>query len=867
MAGIAKTHVSPWLDGHPVTQAWVAPGHGLVPRLVTAMAERQAHPSRTLVLLPYAQAVPEARRQWLRHQADQGAAGVAFVPRFETTQSWARSLGWDTPAGDDLCFDAGRDLLTAQSLLDRAGLASQRELLGARLVDAAQQLAPVVAALPPEARPAWAERVRPQLALGLDPSAMALELVVARLALEWALASSHPTDALFGADLSAAWDCVALVPGFAADPLAQALAERLGPRAVTLALDAGPAAASGAVQLQPAGDSEDEALRAASCVLRHLQAGRAPVALVATDRALTRRIRALLATREVALRDETGWKLSTTRAAARLMGALRACAWRAGTDAVLDWLKNAPAVDALALQALEQALRRSGVRDWAQVGLPASAPAGALALLAQVQAWRAPRQASRGLPQWRDSLHTLLQDTGQWDALGADAAGEAVLNALHLPMSARQALAQQLAAAERPARRWSLADFSAWVDTVLEAASYVPAAAAEAQVVILPLSQMLGRPFAAAVLPGCDELRLSPSPEPPGDWTTAQRRALGLPARDALAAAQWAAWQHALLTPQVDLLWRSSDDGGEAVLPSPWVQRLLLQRRQTGAAVGGVQPLDQRSIAPAPSLRPQPVGADLPMHTLSATAYDDLRRCPYRFFALRQLRLQPADEIDQDIDKRDFGLWLHATLGQFHEALAASPTNDRAVRRALADAAAQAAATQLALPQGEFLPFTAAWPGLREGYLDWLDGHEAQGLRFVDAERWCEQPLGALRLAGRLDRLDRDAQGQAWVLDYKTEGQSVTRQRLKRPLEDTQLAFYAALLPEDTLCAAYVNVGEREGTKTLEQTDIVAVRDALVTGITDDFARIAQGQPLPALGDGSDCDHCKARGLCRKDFW
>ena len=28
-----------------------------------------------------------------------------------------------------------------------------------------------------------------------------------------------------------------------------------------------------------------------------------------------------------------------------------------------------------------------------------------------------------------------------------------------------------------------------------------------------------------------------------------------------------------------------------------------------------------------------------------------------------------------------------------------------------------------------------------------------------------------------------------------------------------------------------------------------------------------QTAPLPALGEGSVCEWCAARGLCRKDFW
>ena len=85
--------------------------------------------------------------------------------------------------------------------------------------------------------------------------------------------------------------------------------------------------------------------------------------------------------------------------------------------------------------------------------------------------------------------------------------------------------------------------------------------------------------------------------------------------------------------------------------------------------------------------------------------------------------------------------------------------------------------------------------------------------------------------------------------------------------EDTQLAFYAALMADDTLTAAYVNLGEKEPTRTYEQPDIVSLRDELIDSILVDMARIARGIAMPALGEGKACDYCAARGLCRKDFW
>ena len=312
--------------------------------------------------------------------------------------------------------------------------------------------------------------------------------------------------------------------------------------------------------------------------------------------------------------------------------------------------------------------------------------------------------------------------------------------------------------------------------------------------VILPLSQLLVRPFAALVVPGCDEVRLQASPEPAGPWTVAQRAALGLPPREVLAAAGQASWTHALQTPHCDLLWRQSDDGGEPLLPSTLVQLLKLQL-QGESATGGhdtastssplpwgaEDPRPQRRVQPAPVARPRPTGTALPVRTLSASAYDDLRRCPYRFFALRQLGLKEVDELDTEVDKRDFGQWLHEVLKLFHDDLKTTPEADPIRRGTRLDAAAEQATRNMALAEGEFLPFAAAWPRVREGYLAWLAAFEAGGARFEQAEVEKNTPLGAITLVGRLDRMDRCSDGTLMVMDYKTENLAATRARIKIP--------------------------------------------------------------------------------------
>ena len=550
------------------------------------------------------------------------------------------------------------------------------------------------------------------------------------------------------------------------------------------------------------------------------------------------------------------------------MALLRAVAWNASTDAVLDWLKASPLFLHLT-DALESALRRDQLRDWRNAPNSPAVAASPMLVAAcnSVDAIRNTLTGRKLLVGWLDALRHALQASGLWERLLADGAGTKLLLTLRLAESDDgqwQALSSKALWAKR---RMDASEFTTWVNQALEGASFQPDYPQEEQVVILPMSQMLGRPFAALVLAGCDEVRLNPNAEPPGAWTAAQRAALGLPSRDTLEALARTAWRYALQTPVCDVLWRTSDETGEILSASSLVQLLQMPFAGYPCVNRGDDPRSERVLQAIPVLPPLPVGSALPVAHLSASAYEDLRVCPYRFFALRQLGLRADDELESEVDKRDFGLWLHAVLHHFHSSLASVPTTDTAQRSALMDEAATHTTAAMSLPDGEFLPFLAAWPAVRRGYLEWLSRHDAQGFIFANSETDHRQHLGDIQLLGRIDRMDRARDGSILVLDYKTEPPAKTRGRVKSPLEDTQIAFYAALLPDDTLRGAYVNVSERDGTAMTEQLHIVQARDALIEGIVHDIRGIAGGQPLPALGDGAACDFCHARGLCRKDFW
>ena len=76
---------------HPVENNW----HQVMTQLASAIADRGMHPSRVVVLVPYAQLMQEARSAWSALTVSTGAQ-AAFMPRFETTMNWAASIAATT---------------------------------------------------------------------------------------------------------------------------------------------------------------------------------------------------------------------------------------------------------------------------------------------------------------------------------------------------------------------------------------------------------------------------------------------------------------------------------------------------------------------------------------------------------------------------------------------------------------------------------------------------------------------------------------------------------------------------------------------------------------------------------------------------
>jgi ATP-dependent helicase/nuclease subunit B len=835
------------------------------------LAQRQLPARDAVLLLPFTELLAPARAAIAAHDG--------WLPRIETRQTLAAALAPPrSRAEGGVCGDDALDRLLAAGLLRQHGglgdwqrrdPAAFEQAVG-DLVEAATLFVRGAALQSPGQRAAWWQRARSLVAAAAaGPSPRAALML--RVALEWAAMDADPTEDLLFALQPSAW--IMLTAGDD-DAAGQALLDDAAARGISglwLQTDHDaeqpfntPLATLPQVRTAP--DTEAEAFATASAVIEAVAAGRSPVALIAEDRLLVRRVRALLERARLRIVDESGWTLSTTRAGAGVMALLRAVRPDAGQDAWLDWLKSdigaAPCPE---LDALEAQWRRG-----AAPGGPDPRPATTWweAQLARLRPLRMARR--QPLASWLRSLALALTSAGPESTWTHDAAAREVWQTLRLDT-----------ASVRPdVDAWplSLAEFTRWVDASLADARFRPAGA-DAQVIITPMARAMLRPFGQVVLPGADERHLGPPEPAPALISDALLRELGLPDAPGRGRRLARCFVQLLRHPEVVLLRRLAD-GDEHLGPSPWLSRLRLARRAQGLEPLPEQaaPIIVRRLAASPQRPPAPIAGDGLPEAVSASALESLRTCPYQFFARAVLKLQEAEELEAEHDKRDYGSLLHAALQQFHDTRVAGTAPDAEVRRLVGLAEAEAA--RQGLDAASLLPFRAGLPAFAERYLHWLTARDAEGWRYDAGEidMRCQPPgLGGLQLRGRIDRLDRRDRAEApqpeWqVIDYKTGNLAGLKQKVKQPLEDTQLAFYAAQVasrdgPLPTLSACYLALDDRQAVVAVTHPDVGRSAQALLAGVADEWQRLRDGAPLRPLGEGVACDYCAARGLCRRDHW
>jgi ATP-dependent helicase/nuclease subunit B len=259
--------------------------------------------------------------------------------------------------------------------------------------------------------------------------------------------------------------------------------------------------------------------------------------------------------------------------------------------------------------------------------------------------------------------------------------------------------------------------------------------------------------------------------------------------------------------------------------------------------------------------------------SLSASAVNALRECPYRFFTQAVLRLREREEFDTEPGQRDYGSWLHATLQRFHDTRTSPLPPALEVDRL--QQVAELTVDALGLDRAALLPFRAGLADFARRYIAWLHQRDGEGWHYRAGEQALESlppPLQGTGLHGRIDRIDAGRDKAVQLIDYKTSSPVRLKQRLREPLEDAQLAFYAALISDrlevdQTLSAGYLALDDRAAVELFSPTQVQADAQQLIQGLSRDLQHMRAGAPLRALGAPPVCDWCEVRGLCRRDHW
>jgi ATP-dependent helicase/nuclease subunit B len=657
----------------------------------------------------------------------------------------------------------------------------------------------------------------------------------------------------------------------------------LSGRAQTLARDMPTSPFEGRLALAGMQSIEREAHEGALQVRQWLSAGYRNIAIVAQDRMVSRRLRAMLERQGVEVRDESGWTFSTTAASTVVMRWLDLVRSEGYYRHLQDLMHSPYLCGDWPVEKRQQAvtvlenlmLRTNWISD---LGLLVQRLEGATgdqeeSAAAREMLDRLQRGTQLFKPQtllfaqWLERLTLSLETCGIAMGLALDAAGCQLLDIL-----------KQLGedAGQIPGKL-TLSEWVRALDLQFEAASFMEDRP-RGPVCMTQLSMTRLRSFDAVLVLGADADHL-PFISLQAYFGDVVRAALGLPTRqDVLEATRRDLIELISRAGTVKITWRSEINGERNPL-APLLQRLDVFHRSAWGKPLLAPPPSIPAIAAvqvtAPGMpAPRLAATQVPL-SLSASGHNRLLACPYQFFAAAVLRLDDDTTIQETVDKRDYGQRIHEVLYQFHQATpqVSALATAEAVKRLTA--LTRSVFSRKKIPDEEMRAWGLRWESRIPSYVAWATAWEQDGWRWAGGEVMHERLLGAhtpgqVVLKGKLDRMDRrrSPEGEeVAILDYKLKSFSGRIARDIAQGEDVQLAVYTLLADQPIAQAAYLML-DVEGMPRLvdsphpqENAKAVAARVVML------FQSLREGAALPANGGDQDCLRCEYDGLCRREHW
>jgi len=251
----------------------------------------------------------------------------------------------------------------------------------------------------------------------------------------------------------------------------------------------------------------------------------------------------------------------------------------------------------------------------------------------------------------------------------------------------------------------------------------------------------------------------------PDPWLAPHlRRRLGLPGLDRTIGLSAHDLASGLGAPEV-VLTRAKRDRSGPTIASRFLLRMQAlfgkSLKSDGVALALARRLDQPDglVPRHPRPRPAP-SAELRKVAISITQMDMLRADPYAFYARNILSLDALKPVDAEPDPAWKGTLVHNIIDEWTKSGERQPSSlvDYAERRLTAQSVAPA--------------LRLLWqPRIVEG-LRWVaaqtDAFAAGGRELLVSEVKAAGEIDGIKVHGRIDRIDRTADGKLVVIDYKT---------------------------------------------------------------------------------------------------
>lgn len=638
------------------------------------------------------------------------------------------------------------------------------------------------------------------------------------------------------------------------------------------------------------GGLEEHAQGVVLAVQRWLDEGVSPINIVAQDRRLARRLRALFADRGVILRDRSGWAFSTS----------------ASATALYHLIEDLPPAD------LFLKLVRSAFVSWsdADAGGPASGDIErALIRHGQpVETWRELEQclhkhqaeeAACHIRRVREALRPLEEAAAKDDASYEDhfAALFHAMDALGMTRAMRAddvgaqmtaLLADMRAVARKSGTRGDRAVWRTYLCYMLESKNFI-AERGRDDVTLLNFKQARLSDARGLVLAGLDMQHASPTRSPL--LTEQDALDLGVESRDDL------------MQRRLDLCLRLAEHADRSLLsyemndeqntPLPWADSLCIfyARHHPDAPLSDAELLEDARLAVravhepipdddrAPLRMPAPANKGATLDALSRSELQHAITCPYRFFANHDLALREEEETpDGVVNPVTFGQKVHrcmsALVGPTPNKGAQTPPDPPGPFQLPWVAKNREAAHQL----GDEIVRHVFSRGLKESYvndyyrrrathfvrhcIDWLiDSTDIADCGHAAETTGKASTASGVELKGRIDLMLSADNKAHQIIDYKTG--ALTTQKSVKTLEEVQLPYYALLKP-GTGIVSYVGP---DGGFSVKGAELAALSAELANAIDTFKKDYENGAPMPAIGNDKACAHCAYVGLCRKPAW